>query len=128
MVFVVKRQFNEVVTRQFQFTGARRDGANPQKYPQKPLTNTTYCGSIALFHYMMWSSIMNCPYCGYHDSKVIDSRNINESIRRRRQCLSCDSRFTTHERLQPASLFIIKKDKRREGFSRDKLLTGIRKA
>ena len=71
---------------------------------------------------------MNCPYCGYHDSKVIDSRNINESIRRRRQCLSCGSRFTTHERLQPASLFIIKKDKRREGFSRDKLLTGIRKA
>jgi len=71
---------------------------------------------------------MNCPYCGYHDSKVIDSRNINESIRRRRQCLSCGSRFTTHERLQPASLFILKKDKRREGFSRDKLLTGIRKA
>ncbi len=71
---------------------------------------------------------MNCPYCGYHDSKVIDSRNINESVRRRRQCLSCGSRFTTHERLQPASLFIIKKDKRREGFSRDKLLTGIRKA
>jgi transcriptional repressor NrdR len=71
---------------------------------------------------------MNCPYCGYHDSKVIDSRNINESVRRRRQCLSCGSRFTTHERLQSASLFIIKKDKRREGFSRDKLLTGIRKA
>lgn len=71
---------------------------------------------------------MNCPYCGHHDSKVIDSRNINESIRRRRQCLSCGSRFTTHERLQSASLFIIKKDKRREGFSRDKLLTGIRKA
>ncbi len=71
---------------------------------------------------------MNCPYCGYHDSKVIDSRNINENIRRRRQCLSCGSRFTTHERLQPASLFIIKKDKRREEFSRDKLLTGIRKA
>jgi len=71
---------------------------------------------------------MNCPYCGYHDSKVIDSRNVNESIRRRRQCLSCGSRFTTYERLQPASLFVIKKDKRREEFSRDKLLTGIRKA
>ena len=71
---------------------------------------------------------MNCPYCGYHDSKVIDSRDVNEGIRRRRQCLSCSSRFTTYERLQPASLFVIKKDQRREEFSRDKLLTGIRKA
>ena len=71
---------------------------------------------------------MNCPYCGYHDSKVIDSREVNEGIRRRRQCLSCSSRFTTYERLQPTSLFVIKKDERREEFSRDKLLTGIRKA
>ena len=71
---------------------------------------------------------MNCPYCGYHDSKVIDSREVNDGIRRRRQCLSCDSRFTTYERVQPASLFVIKKDERREEFSRDKLLTGIRKA
>jgi len=71
---------------------------------------------------------MNCPYCGHHDSKVIDSRDINQGIRRRRQCLSCGARFTTHERLQPGSLFVTKKDKRREEFSRDKLLTGIRKA
>jgi len=71
---------------------------------------------------------MNCPYCGYHDSKVIDSRVVNEGIRRRRQCLSCSSRFTTYERLQPASLFVIKKDQRREEFDRNKLLTGIRKA
>jgi len=71
---------------------------------------------------------MNCPYCGYHDSKVIDSRNVNGGIRRRRQCLSCSSRFTTYERLQPASLFVIKKDERREEFSRTKLLSGIRKA
>ncbi len=71
---------------------------------------------------------MNCPYCGYHDSKVIDSRDVNEGIRRRRQCLSCSSRFTTYERLQPASLFVIKKDERREEFNRIKLLTGIRKA
>ena len=71
---------------------------------------------------------MNCPYCDYHDSKVIDSRGVNDGIRRRRQCLSCDARFTTYERLQPASLFIIKKDGRREEFSRDKLPTGIRKA
>jgi len=71
---------------------------------------------------------MNCPYCGYHDFNVIDSRNINEGIRRRRQCLKCNSRFTTYERLQPVGLFVIKKDERREEFSRDKLLVGIRKA
>ena len=71
---------------------------------------------------------MNCPYCGYHDSKVVDSRDVNEGVRRRRQCLACGSRFTTYERLQPASLFVIKKDGRREEFSREKLLTGIRKA
>ena len=71
---------------------------------------------------------MNCPYCGYHDSKVIDSRDVNDGIRRRRQCLQCDSRFTTYERLQPASLFVVKKDQRREEFSREKLLSGLRKA
>ena len=71
---------------------------------------------------------MNCPFCGYHDSKVIDSRDVNDGIRRRRQCLSCSSRFTTYERLQPAGLFVIKKDQRREEFNKDKLLTGLRKA
>jgi len=71
---------------------------------------------------------MECPHCGYHDSKVIDSRDVNDGIRRRRQCLSCDRRFTTYERLQPASLFIIKKDQRREEFDRHKLLGGLRKA
>jgi transcriptional repressor NrdR len=71
---------------------------------------------------------MNCPYCDYHDSKVIDSRDVNDGIRRRRQCLSCGARFTTYERLQPASLFVIKKDQRREEFNRNKVLTGIRKA
>jgi transcriptional repressor NrdR len=71
---------------------------------------------------------MNCPYCSHPDSKVIDSREVDEGIRRRRQCLSCNRRFTTYERLQPASLFIIKKDERREGYNREKLLSGIRKA
>ncbi len=71
---------------------------------------------------------MDCPYCGYHDSKVIDSRDINDGIRRRRQCLKCGSRFTTYERFQPTGLFVIKKDERREEFNREKLLTGIRKA
>jgi len=71
---------------------------------------------------------MNCPFCGFSDSKVIDSRDVDQGIRRRRQCLSCNSRFTTYERLQPASLFIMKKDQRREEYSREKLLSGIRKA
>jgi transcriptional repressor NrdR len=76
----------------------------------------------------MWRKAVNCPYCGYIDSKVIDSREVNDGIRRRRQCLRCDSRFTTYERLQRASIFVIKKDGRREEFDREKLLAGIRKA
>jgi len=71
---------------------------------------------------------VNCPYCGHFDSKVIDSRDVNDGIRRRRQCLQCESRFTTYERLQPASLFVIKKDARREEYDREKLLSGVRKA
>ncbi len=71
---------------------------------------------------------MNCPYCQYHDSKVVDSRDVADGIRRRRECLACGSRFTTYERLQPAGLFVIKKDMRREEFNKEKLLTGLRKA
>ncbi|HEY32373.1 MAG TPA: transcriptional repressor NrdR [Dehalococcoidia bacterium] len=71
---------------------------------------------------------MNCPYCSYDDSRVIDSRDVDEGIRRRRQCLRCESRFTTYERILPVSLFIIKKDNRRELFDRQKVLNGIRKA
>jgi transcriptional repressor NrdR len=71
---------------------------------------------------------LNCPFCGYNDTKVIDSRDVNDGIRRRRQCLQCDLRFTTYERLERSSLFVIKKDGRREEFNREKLLTGIRKA
>lgn len=68
---------------------------------------------------------MKCPYCNYHDSKVIDSRSVNDAIRRRRECLQCDARFTTYERLQTASLMVIKKDSRHEEFNRDKLMKGI---
>lgn len=71
---------------------------------------------------------VNCPFCGYQDSKVVDSRDVNDGIRRRRQCQRCDARFTTYERLQLTGFFVVKKDQRREEFSRDKLLTGIRKA
>lgn len=71
---------------------------------------------------------VNCPFCGYQDSKVVDSRDVNDGIRRRRQCQRCDARFTTYERLQLTGFFVVKKDQRREEFSKDKLLTGIRRA
>ena len=73
---------------------------------------------------------MRCPYCGSQDSKVVDSREHDDSIRRRRECLnpSCASRFTTYERIHAVALYIVKKDNRREEFSREKLLAGLRKA
>jgi transcriptional repressor NrdR len=71
---------------------------------------------------------MKCPHCGFEDSKVLDSRDVDDSVRRRRQCLSCENRFTTYERIQKTSLFVVKKDKRRELFDKSKLLNGIRKA
>ncbi|MBM3156659.1 MAG: transcriptional repressor NrdR [Chloroflexi bacterium] len=71
---------------------------------------------------------MKCPQCGFKDTKVYDSRDANEGIRRRRECLSCSFRFTTYESVRTGNMIIIKKDKRREDFNRDKLMTGIRKA
>jgi transcriptional repressor NrdR len=71
---------------------------------------------------------MRCPYCGFADTKVTDSRDADEGIRRRRECLNCGQRFTTAERLATGSLLVAKKDGRREEFSREKLLAGLRKA
>jgi transcriptional repressor NrdR len=73
---------------------------------------------------------MRCPYCGSEDSKVVDSRDVDGSIRRRRECLAeaCGGRFTTYERVQAVALYVVKKDDRREEFSREKLLAGLRKA
>ncbi len=73
---------------------------------------------------------MRCPYCDWQDSKVVDSRDVDDAIRRRRECLNpdCAGRFTTHERIQAVALYIVKKDGRREEFSREKLLAGMRKA
>ncbi len=71
---------------------------------------------------------MKCPHCAFNDSKVLDSRDVDDGVRRRRQCLKCDTRFTTYERIQKSGLFVIKKDKRRELFDKSKLLNGIRKA
>ena len=71
---------------------------------------------------------MRCPYCGFADTKVTDSRDADEGIRRRRECLNCGQRFTTVERLAATSLLVAKKDGRREEFSREKLLAGLRTA
>lgn len=73
---------------------------------------------------------MKCPFCGNIEDKVIDSRISTEgdTIRRRRECLKCQKRFTTYERLEEAPLMVIKKDGRREPFDRKKLLAGILKA
>ncbi|MFW6080326.1 MAG: transcriptional regulator NrdR [Desulfosalsimonas sp.] len=73
---------------------------------------------------------MKCPFCGENDNKVIDSRLSKEgnAIRRRRECFSCLRRFTTYEIVEEVPLMIIKKDKRREVFSREKVRSGLKKA
>lgn len=73
---------------------------------------------------------MRCPHCGYEESKVIDSRPIddNSSIRRRRECLNCQARFTTYEVIENIQPIVIKKDGSREYFDKNKLLVGLLKA
>lgn len=73
---------------------------------------------------------MRCPYCGYSESKVIDSRPTDEGerIRRRRECLSCSKRFTTYEVIETVPVVVIKKDRSREAFDRNKLLNGLLRA
>ncbi len=73
---------------------------------------------------------MKCPYCGFEESKVIDSRPAEdgEKIRRRRECVNCKKRFTTYEVIENIPIMVIKKDKSREPFDRNKLLNGILKS
>ena len=73
---------------------------------------------------------MNCPFCSYEESKVIDSRPTDEGqrIRRRRECLQCGKRFTTYEIIESLPIIVIKKDKSRETFNRDKLMNGLLRA
>jgi transcriptional repressor NrdR len=70
---------------------------------------------------------MKCPFCHHRDSKVIDSRDLREgeSIRRRRECLHCNHRFTTYERVEPVSILVVKKDGSREEYNRQKLGRGL---
>ncbi len=73
---------------------------------------------------------MRCPYCGFEESKVIDSRPTDEGerIRRRRECLNCAKRFTTYEMVESVPLVVVKKDGSRELFDRAKLLAGMLRA
>ncbi len=73
---------------------------------------------------------MKCPYCGSNETEVVETRDSEdlETIRRRRACLKCDKRFTTYERIENVHLVVIKKDGRREQFSRDKLKAGLASA
>lgn len=73
---------------------------------------------------------MKCPFCGFEESKVIDSRPTDEGqrIRRRRECLECGKRFTTYEVIESLPIIVIKKDKSRETFNRNKLMTGLLRA
>ena len=73
---------------------------------------------------------MRCPFCGSEDTKVVDSRSFMEgfSIKRRRECIQCEKRFTTYEKVEETPLYIVKKDKRRERFDRNKLLNGLIRA
>ena len=73
---------------------------------------------------------MKCPFCGFANDKVVDSRESKEadSIRRRRECLKCEKRFTTYERIDEIPYMVVKKDGRREKFDRQKVLNGLLRA
>ena len=73
---------------------------------------------------------MKCPFCGFENDKVVDSRESKEaeSIRRRRECLKCEKRFTTYERIDEIPYMVVKKDGRREKFDRQKVLNGLLRA
>jgi transcriptional repressor NrdR len=71
---------------------------------------------------------MKCPFCGSGDSRVVDTRDVRDRIRRRRECKDCGQRFTTYEQVAKVNLLVVKRDGRRESFDRQKLFEGIWKA
>jgi transcriptional repressor NrdR len=73
---------------------------------------------------------LKCPYCGYDESKVVDSRSTEDdmSIRRRRECLKCSKRYTTYEKIEDIPILVIKKDSSREYFDKSKIINGLLKA
>ena len=73
---------------------------------------------------------MKCPFCGYGDSKVLDTRPTDEgnTIRRRRECLNCQKRFTTYEKIEQSPIMVVKKDGNRQAFDREKIIRGMIKS
>jgi transcriptional repressor NrdR len=93
------------------------------------------CGVLAFSAGQMWCKrdagvAMQCPYCDFEDTKVIDSRlsESKDAVRRRRECLSCGKRFTTYERREPLQITVVKRSGEREAFDREKLRAGLEKA
>jgi transcriptional repressor NrdR len=74
------------------------------------------------------SQAVRCPNCRSDDNRVVDSRDDEIAVRRRRECQACRHRFTTYERIESSRLFVVKKDGRREPYNREKVLSGLRKA
>lgn len=70
---------------------------------------------------------MKCPFCGFEESKVVDSRSTedNSTIRRRRECLKCNKRYTTYEKIEDFPILVIKKDMTRENFNKEKIINGL---
>jgi transcriptional repressor NrdR len=114
-----------------------------QLTPSSTLLNPTKVGStkalasdaprIACYNHLYFQSTakrMKCPFCGFENDKVVDSRESKEadSIRRRRECLKCEKRFTTYERIDEIPYMVVKKDGRRERFDRQKVLNGLMRA
>lgn len=73
------------------------------------------------------SNEMKCPFCGFEESKVVDSRSTddNSTIRRRRECLKCNKRYTTYEKIEDFPILVIKKDSTRENFNKEKIINGL---
>jgi transcriptional repressor NrdR len=87
------------------------------------LWTTTYCGP-----HLRGSRDLICPTCRKSETRVVDSRDDENVVRRRRECLACKHRFTTYERMEAPRLFVVKKDGRREQYNRDKILSGLRRS
>ena len=70
---------------------------------------------------------MKCPFCSYEESKVVDSRSTddNTTIRRRRECLKCNKRYTTYEKIEDIPILVVKKDNTRENFNKEKIINGL---
>jgi len=95
----------------------------------KKFSSTIYCKKEAWnIQPIVYRKKMECPYCSAQESKVTNKRTSPEGIRRRRECLKCEKRFTTYEKIDRGDLYVIKKDGRREKFSREKLESGINRA